>query len=149
RRYNSVMDEQRASTSQAVNLPELHLVGYACDCPGGDTSSIKGCWDRWYKNMVAVLQSQGTWGASWGQDYGGKGGFRYLAAHQVPPGTPAPEGMEGKNVPAGRYYAWSFHGTPEQMGAEFADAFTRRLPEAGLKVIHQGVCLEKYGPDSW
>ena len=65
------MDELRASASKTVELPELHLVGYACDCPGGDTSAIKACWDRWYASFGHAEGCASVWGASWGQDYGG------------------------------------------------------------------------------
>jgi predicted transcriptional regulator YdeE len=142
------MDIQTDQAVRVVELGDLHFVGFGVNCPGGDTSGISDVWGSFYGSSVP--QSQGAWGVSFcNAETGSAAGFYYLAAHQVPAGTPTPEGMEARSCTAARYAVFPFKGTPPQMSATFQDIFTRRIPEAGLRLLDGGASLERYEPDCW
>ena len=134
------------SEHEIKQLPELHFVGLPVHCPSGKPEGIGETWDKLFARHDDVPQHMDYWGVSWGD---GGSGFHYLAAHQVPPGTPTPDGMISRIVPAAKYARWPFEDDVQRMSAAFHDIFENLMPQAGLKMnmADDHACLEYYPPD--
>jgi predicted transcriptional regulator YdeE len=128
---------------EVVEFAPFTVIGLGIACPGYDGSGIGDRWMQFNARSGELPPGGRVWGAS----LPAEDGFYYIAGHEVPAGTPVPEGMEATVIPGAKYFRVHFHDTPDQMAPTFGRIFHELLPGAGLTPAHGPVCLEEYGPD--
>jgi predicted transcriptional regulator YdeE len=126
-----------------VSSPAVTVIGLGVDCPNYDGSGIGECWMRFNSRQGELPAGGRALGVSLPRE----NGFYYVAGHEVPAGTPVPEGMETAEIPAADYFCYQFHDRPEQMPAAFGRIFHEGLSSAGVKAAAGPVCWEHYPPD--
>jgi predicted transcriptional regulator YdeE len=138
------MDQASTATDGGVvAFGGFNTMGRGIACPGHDFSRVGQLWGECHQQLAALNpDAQRLFGISWGIE----GGSYYLACIEVPAGTELPEGMEQKEVPAGKYYRLHFHDSPDKMPAAFGRIFGELAPAAGVTPKPDGICLEEYGP---
>jgi predicted transcriptional regulator YdeE len=125
------------------NIEKFSVVGMGLDCPNFDGSGIGDLWTRFNARASEVPHE----GRVVGIGLPRPNGFYYIAGHEVPEGTAAPDGMESTVVPGAPYFHLPFHDHPSQMGPTFSLMFSQLIPAAGLKHEPGPVCWEEYPPD--
>ena len=126
-----------------VDMQAFTVVGLGLDCPNFDASGIGELWTRFNARCSELPDG----GRVLGVGLPRQNGFYYIAGHEVPAGTPVPEGMESTLVPGGRWFKVHFYDHPSQMGPTFGKMFSELIPAAGLQHKPGPVCLEEYPPD--
>jgi AraC family transcriptional regulator len=97
---------------------------------------IPALWGRFGPRIGGIAGRQGTecYGLCQGEVPGPDGTptLWYMAASRVAPGTPAPEGLTARTVPAGTYAVFTHEGHVSAIGGTFDAIFHEWLPAAGL-----------------
>ena len=114
----------------------LRLAGLAGQFDGETRGAIPTLWDRFVPRLPVPGQAGwATYGLCWSGDL--DKGFNYMAAVELAPDAPAPEGLEMMEVPAQAYAAFRLNlnggELHPQMAAAMDEIWGRRLTEAGLK----------------
>src|SRR5688572_10386559 len=106
-----------------VDFEPIHVIGMGIDCPGYDFSGAEELWTRFDASNDSLPKG----GRVFGLSYGNAGGAYYIAAEEVPEGTPVPEGMEPALIPGGRYFRTWFNDHPSQMKDTFRRIYMQEL----------------------
>ncbi len=80
-----------------------------------------------------------------GNSDGGDGECYYLACVEVAPGTPAPSGLEARDLPGGRHAVFTHKGKLDTIGQTMAAIYGSWLPNSGER-LRCAPDLEIYGP---
>jgi len=129
---------------EIVELEAFGVIGLGLDCAEGETQGIGPLWEEQFFPRWQELDPQQR---VVGVCFARTAGFRYLAAAEMPKGSPVPPGMEAAIVPAGRYVKVRFVGKPQEMPVAFETIFSELLPAVGLAAAPGMVCLEDYPHD--
>jgi predicted transcriptional regulator YdeE len=128
---------------EIVQLEPRTVVGLGINCPGFDTSGIGPKWDELTARKTELPDSPRAWGVS---RVAGDG-FYYLAAFEVPPGSPTPAGMEVWEIPGDEFLCLPFHDTPDKLGTAFSRIYGELIPRAGRQPAPGALSLEEYAGD--
>ena len=131
---------------ETTQLEGYSVIGLGLDCADGETEGIGPLWEKqFFPRWKELNPTQRIVGLSLPRE----GGFRYLAAAEMPDDATVPDGMERAAVPAGNYLKVRFVGKPTEMPQAFARIFSELLPASGAKQHDSPVCIEDYPHDCW
>ena len=111
---------------------DFQVIGMSLDCNFENIEGVPALWARFAAREHELEREPPIgYGVCYGAD--ADGNFTYMAALEVDPDTPVPDGMSRMAIPAGRYAMFVHEGHISDIGKTIYSIWNKSLPDLGLE----------------